>query len=182
MSIFAELNGFATQSRTEHAVVFLGGVAIFAATYFGTLALLGGIPLAAVESADALAARQIAIRSAAASCWLYFGVLFILARGGPLLNTVFYPLTLTAFGPALLPKLVLGTIPRHVFTTGERFTSPQFVADALSVTLPGAMLGIGLVLLWVYRLDPDVRTRWAATHLTPAFRKKFQIGSENQPR
>lgn len=170
-----ELSGFARQTRIEHALTFLGGVAVFAIAYLGTLELLlGGIEVAVSNDPEATALRRRAMAIGSVACWTYFTVAFVAARGGPLLNLVIYPGILVSAGPTILHYAVFNSNPRRTFTNSLYVYSPTFTRDALTIIVPGAAACALILAIWAFLwLEPGEGWEWAERNLTEEFKEEF---------
>lgn len=84
------------------------------------------------------------MRAASAACWLWFSLAFIVGKGGPFLNTVFYPLGALLFGPYMTALTANGRLPAEMYTAGEP-TSLRFVVVGLGIFLPGFFLSLSVL-------------------------------------
>lgn len=104
------------------------------------------------------------MRVAAIACWLWFGLAFVVGKGGPFLNTVLYPAVILVVGPWITSLAVFGTIPGS-FLSGTAYVS-AYSASGLSIFLPGLLLGnavAGGYLIVLYLLGRS--SAWADEHV-----------------
>ncbi|WP_225335552.1 hypothetical protein [Halomicrobium urmianum] len=161
---------FKNQTRLGHALVALGGVAVWIAVYTYWLDATWGTPqLMIVETGEAAAARRDAMRMATTACMAWFSLTFMVGKGGPFLNTVTYPIVLIVTGPWAAALVVYGTTPGSI--SGGSPISARFVVDGFAMFLPGALLTIALVggfLLVIYFVT-GTGPAWEEKHMPDAW-------------
>lgn len=161
---------FENQTRLGHALVALGGVAVWVGAYALWLdAAWGTSQLMVVETAEAAAARRDAMQVATTACWLWFSLAFIVGKGGPFLNTMIYPIVLIVTGPWVAALVVYGTTPGSI-SGGSPF-SGTFVVDVFAIFLPGILLSILLVggFLFVIYYVTGTGPEWEEKHMPDAW-------------
>lgn len=158
---------FRHQTWLGHALVVLGGFAVWMSAYALHLSVVGGdVALAAAGGPDALAARQAGIRAASVACWLWFSLAFTVGKGGPLLDVTLYPTGALLFGPYLTALVVVGRLPSEMYTAAGP-TSALFVADGVGIFLPGVLLSLAVLgaFLGVKTYVLGTHEAWADKHL-----------------
>lgn len=156
---------FQSQTRFEHLVVLLGGVAVWLAVYLYWLHTPGAGQFITADGPAAIAARQTAVTVATTACYVWFSAAFALGKGGPFLDTTIYPIVLTVLGP-WVAALVTSTHLGVSMTTGST-VSATIVGDALWMFFPGAFVGtilVGGFVLTIYFVT-GTGPEWAARHM-----------------
>lgn len=128
-----------------HWLVLLAGVALWVGAYAATLELTGWAQLAAKPGPEATAARRHAAAVATLRAGVYYGTTWTYGYGGPLLNVIVLAV-IVADVPDVVLALSQPTPSDVVLSTagdvaGRRTTDPPFVADVLTIIVPG---GVGL--------------------------------------
>lgn len=157
-TVFATFGG---PPRTVHALVVLGGCALWIGTYIGVMELTGWTTIVAEPGPDAVAARRNAAAVATGLTGAYYGFAWVYSYGGPLLNFV-VPVAFVAFMPDQVYVLFQPTTADVMVSAGEpmagtRLLNPTFVIDMLVVWVPGVIGLLGSILLWY-------RYRWTDAH------------------
>lgn len=160
---------FRGQTRLGHALVALGGFAVWAATYAYWLDAAGGLWLVVAETAEAAVLRREAMQLASVACWLWFGLAVVIGRGGPFLNTAVYPLVALVLGPFGVSYAVAGQSPGSF--TGGPSVSGTLLLDSIAIFLPGALLGTVLVggFLLVSYFVTGTGPAWEEKHMPEAW-------------
>lgn len=177
MSYPVALAPFVEQTRGEHALAVLGGGILFVLTYFGAVWVAFGDPGSLQHGPDSATPRLFAGTIATACCWAYFGIAFIRGYGGPILNTVVYPVLVAAIAPVAARWVAFGP------AIGE--FGPRLLLPSASVLIEMALYaavtvaaGIGaftiVLLVWSSAfVSEDEQRAWERKHLDPAFRDAF---------
>lgn len=169
------LGGFAGHGVLVHALVLLGGVAVFAAAYILIVQSGGGFELAYVTGARGI--RRTAAAVAALPTGVYFGLVTVRGLGGPATNPL-AALVVPVSVPGWVAELLSGRTPDFVFTTGSlpaRYEDTSgsvlvYIADAGVVLLPAVVGVAAVVYLWWRKQGPGAGRRWIETHLPERFR------------
>lgn len=162
---------FRSQTPVGHALVVLGGLAVWMGTYALHLSVVGGsVELVAAGGPDAVAARRAGMRVASAACWLWFAIAFTVGKGGPMLDVSLYPAGALVFGPYLTALVAVGRLPPELFTTASP-TSAAFVVHGLGVFVPGFTLALAFVgtFLFVIVYVTGTHEEWAERHMPEAW-------------
>jgi hypothetical protein len=100
----------------------------------------------------------------------------VTARGGPLLNTVFYPAAIVACGPPLINAIAIADATTLTHSYVPLF-SARWTWTVISTVVPGITVGFGLLAVrFGVLMDSDERWCWAERHLPAAFRAEFIEG------
>ncbi|MFP9190465.1 hypothetical protein ACLI4Q_02205 [Natrialbaceae archaeon A-CW1-1] len=166
------LDPFATQSRLGHALTVGGGIGVCLLTYFGAVAAVyGDLSVLALEAN--VEAQRVGGMAASVATWTYFALAFVRGYGGPVLNTLPYPLVIVVLAPfparwALYGPDVSGLISRFV----GLFVFEPIVTTALAV-VPGLSFFIVILMAWASLIGEEAREQWERHHLTPSFYEAF---------
>jgi len=166
------LTPFADQSRTEHALVLVGGALACLLAYVGAAALLFGVD--SLEHGEPAGPRLVAAAVASLACWGYYSVAFAAGKGGPVTDVTAYPVATVLVLPVSFRWVAFGpewgaVRERLVFA----FFEPSVFVGAAALVGPGLSLCVGLLGLWASRLGEEGIRDWQRTHLSPAFRDEF---------
>lgn len=166
------LQPFRNQSRLVHAVAVVVGILVWVGVYIAVMKLTGWETMASANTIEAIHARRNAAGVASLVCGAYFGLLWVRAIGGPLLN-VLYPVAIVA----LMPDRVFALFeapPAHIYvaTPYSGFISgPGWYWDTLLVGLP---LFVGLMVplyYWNrYVLTDEQKREFADQHVPEVWR------------
>lgn len=161
------LDGFAGRTRLDRTLTVIGGVLACLAGYVGVVVLVYGDP--SVLTGEGRTPRRLAIAGASVACWGYYGLAFVRARGGPVLDALVYPLLTVGVVPTLSRWLAFGV------DVGDLFPGLSLEPLVLVVLAVGpGVLSFGVILaVWAARLDEGARREWERRHLTQAFRAAF---------
>ena len=159
-----ELCGFVGSNWvTQLGVVLLGCIA-FAGPYITTIQLSAGGAGSSVVRAT---------MAGALGCWLAMAFATMAARGGPLLNTVFYPAAIVALGPPVINAFVMST-PMAVAHPHVPLFSAAWTRIVLVSVLPGIAGGYGLLVIrFGLLMNQAERERWGRRYLPVVFRTEF---------
>lgn len=169
------LDGFANQSRVAHLATVVGGIIVCLVCYFGAVYLVYA-DVSILASEAEIAPQRIGGVAAGIGVWTYFGLAFVRGYGGPMLNTIPYPVFITLVTPfparwALFGPDFVGLRDRFV---GLLIVEPM--VTALLVVVPGFGVYVTILALWAWRIDEETRREWMETHLTPRFYDAYADG------
>ena len=166
------LDPFVTQSRLAHALTVMGGVVVCLLAYFvAVAAVYGDLSVLALEAN--VDAQRVGGMAAGVATWTYFAAAFVRGYGGPVLNSLPYPLAIVVLAPfparwALFGPDVSGLISRFV----GLFVFEPIVTTAL-VVVPGLGVFVLILTAWASFIGEETRKQWEQRHLTPAFYEAF---------
>ena len=136
---------FENQTIVGHALVALIGIAVWFGVYAYWLeAIAGNFQFATLGTPEAIQGRRTAWRAATTACYLWFSLAVLVGKGGPFLNTIVYPSIPFLLGPWITALVAFGSLPWGMFSTAPRWTG-SFIADAISIFLPGFLVTLVLV-------------------------------------
>lgn len=166
------LESFANQSRLQHALTVAGALVVFWLGYFGGVwAVYGDLSALALESN--IAAQRIGGAAGGAVVWTYFSVAFVRGYGGPILNTLAYPLAIVIVAPFPARWLLFGP---DIGGLVDRFVG-LLVFEPLLTTVIAAVPGLGacaiVLTIWASGLEDERRHEWERRHLSKAFYNEF---------
>lgn len=165
-------DGFAGRSRPDQAVTVAGGAVACLVGYLGVALAVGDLS----ALADGGGSRRLAAAGAGVACWGYYGLAFVRARGGPVLDAVLYPLVTVGVVPRLYRWVAFG--PDAGGLLAWSLSLEPLVLTAYAV-VPGLGAFVAVLAVWGARLDEDERRAWERRHLTPAFREAFLENHED---
>lgn len=171
------LDPFVTQSRLEHALTVVGAVAICLLAYFGAVvAVYGELSILALEAN--VTAQRVGGVAAGVAVWGYFGIAFVRGYGGPVLNSLPYPLVIVLVTPFLARWALFGPdVPGLISRFVGLFVLEPLVTAAI-VVAPGLSLFVTILTIWASTIGEDARKAWEREHLTAAFYEEFVDVSE----
>ncbi len=166
------LASFTTQSRLQHAVTVVGALVVFWIGYFGGLwAVYGDISAVALETS--ITEQRVGGITGSIAVWTYFSIAFVRGYGGPVLNTLAYPLAIVIIAPLLARWALFGP---DVSGLVDRFIG-VFVFEPLITTVIVAVPGLGacmtVLTVWATVLEDARRHEWEREHLSEAFYDEF---------
>ncbi|WP_049952093.1 hypothetical protein [Halostagnicola larsenii] len=166
------LEGFATQSRLQHALTVVGALVVFWIGYFGGVWAVYG-ELSALSLESNIAAQRVGGAAGGVVVWTYFSIAFVRGYGGPVLNTLAYPLAIVIVAPFPARWLLFGP---DIGGLVDRFVG-LFVFEPLFTTMIAAVPGLGacaiVLALWASTLEDDRRREWERRHLSTSFYETF---------
>lgn len=172
ISLVDGLRPFRNQSRLVHAVAVAVGVLTWVGTYVAVMKATGWDAVAAAETVEAIHARRNAAAVASLACGAYFGLLWIKAVGGPLLNFLY-------------PVAIVVLMPDRVFALFETPPAQVYAATSYSgllnefgwywdTAIVGVPLFVGLLIplyYWNrYVLTDRQKREFADRHVPEAWR------------
>lgn len=159
-----EFSGFVGSTRSTHLGVLMAGCLAFTGPYFTTVQLFGTTDASVIVRATMLGA---------VGCWLIMAICSIAAKGGPLVNTVFYPAAIVAIGPPVINALVVADSTTLTHPHVPLFSGAWTRIILISV-LPGMIGCYGLLVIrFGLLMDHTERSRWSRQNLSTAFRAEF---------
>ncbi len=163
---------FDNQTRLEHALTVCGGVAVCLLAYFATVWVVYG-DLSVVALEEAVTPQRVGGVAAAVAVWAYFGVAFIKGYGGPVLNTIVYPLPIAVLGPFPARWLLFGP---DLSGLQSRFVG-LFIFEPVLTTGLLAFVGLSvfstILMVWAAVIGDDAREQWEREQLTAEFYEEF---------
>lgn len=160
---------FEEQTVVGHALTVIVGVAVWVGVYCYWLETAGNLEFAAIGSDQAIDVRHAAWQAASTACWLWFAVGILVGKGGPFRNGFVYPATLAVVGPWIVSLALFQSTPRGMHTTAF-YMSPQYVADAVSLVVPGMLLTLLVVAVFAWVLGKvGRREAWERRHMPQAW-------------
>ncbi len=165
-------DGFVGETRRDQVLVVLGGVLACWIGYFGAVALVYGDVSALVAGEETTDPRRVAAIGSGIVCWGYYGLAFVRARGGPVLNATIYPPITLVLAPIPARWLTFGPDPWGLVSGLFSFSFEPLVLLALTIG-PGLGGFVTILLIWSATIDPDERREWERRHLTAAFYDEF---------
>jgi hypothetical protein len=166
------LASFDEQSRVAHALTVAVAVVVFWLGYFGSVvAVYGDVSVLAAETS--IEHQRVGGIAGSVCVWAYFALAFVRGSGGPLLNTLVYPLAIVLFAPFVGRWLLFGP---DLSGLADRFVG-LFVVEPLVTTVIVVVPGIGtfatLLALWAAVLDEGDRRKWERRYLSDEFYEEF---------
>lgn len=163
---------FADETRRNLAVVAVGGVVAFLFGYVGSAVVFFGFD-ALAHGADRTPLR-VAGAFGSLACWSFYAVAFIRGRGGPVLDTVGFPLATVTLAPFAFRWLVFG--PNWMGLReriGFFLFRPDLILDAASLLVPGLLFFVSVLTVWATLLGKEEIADWQRTHLDEEFYREF---------
>ncbi|GAB7018174.1 hypothetical protein [Halostagnicola bangensis] len=166
------LESFTTQSRLQHALTVAGAVVVFWIGYFGGVWAVYGDPSVVALETNITEQRVGAIAGSIA-VWTYLSLAFVRGYGGPVLNTLAYPLVIVIVAPFPARWVLFGP---DISGLVDRFVG-LFVFEPLVTTVIVAVPGLGACLIvltvWASVLEDEHRHQWQREHLSAEFYDEF---------
>lgn len=158
---------FRGRSKAASVLALFGALVLSTVLYLALLRSNGGLELAASNEVSAIEARKSALTLTGIFLGTYLGTCYTRALGGPFINVVTYPLWFV--GLPVFVGLAFGTLP-ELTVVGSR--EPGFMREALSISVPGMVCLVGILVVWSRFLSwrGDAGEQWARRHMPPAYR------------
>lgn len=172
MNVPLGLTPFAGQSRSEHALVLVGGAIACLVGYVGAAAAFFG--LAALGHGEPAGPQRVAGVFASLACWGFYALAFVRGKGGPVTDVLAYPLATVTAVPFAFRWVAFGPAWDAL---AERFGfflfRPALFVDAAAHVLPGLVLCAGVLTAWASLLGEEAVAAWQREHLSEPFREAF---------
>jgi len=172
MNVPLGLAPFAGQSRTEHALVLAGGALACLIGYVGATAAFFG--LAALGHGEPVGPQRVAGAFASLACWGFYALAFVRGKGGPVTNTVAYPIATVAVVPFAFRWTAFGPAwDALADRVGFFLLRPTLFVEAAVLVVPGLVLCAGVLTAWASLLGEEAVAAWQREHLSESFRAAF---------
>lgn len=168
----SSLDAFASQTRVQHLATVVGGMLVCLVAYFGAVAAVHG-DLSLLANESNVTAQRTGGVVAGVAVWGYFAVAFVRGYGGPVLNTLPYPLFITLLVPFPARWTLFGPDLPGLWSRFVGLFVVEPLITALLVAVPGLTTYALILGLWASRLDEADRAAWEERHLTGRFRAKY---------
>lgn len=166
------LASFDHQSRLIHVLTALGGVVVFWLAYAGAVVAVYG-DLSVVGPETAIGEQRVGALAGGVAVWTYFGLAFVRAKGGPVLDALVYPFAIVAGVSHGGRWLLFGFDAGDAF---DRFIG-ILVFEPLLTTAVAVIPGLGafvtILTIWAWLIGEEDRREWERCHLTEAFYREY---------
>ncbi|WP_440766038.1 hypothetical protein [Natronorubrum sp. DTA7] len=165
------LSSFAAQSRGQHALTVVGGLALCLAVYFGTVAAVFG-NLDALATEASITEQRVGGAVASVAVWTYFGLAFVRGYGGPVLNLV-YPIAIVVAAPFVARWVLFGPDVSGLVSRFVGLVLVEPLATTLLVVVPGVAAFLAVLTVWSTSIAEERRREWERQHLPAEFYDAF---------
>ncbi|TYL40217.1 hypothetical protein CV102_01140 [Natronococcus pandeyae] len=166
------LASFDEQSRLAHVLTVAVAVVVCCLGYFGAVvAVYGDLSVLAPETS--VEQQRVGGVVGSICVWAYFALAFVRGYGGPVLNTLVYPVAIVLLAPFVGRWLLFGP---DLAGLADRFVGLLVVEPLLTtviVMVPGFGAFLTLLALWGTRTDESERRDWERRHLSDDFYEEF---------